>query len=70
MTVPTFDLASGRDGPTYEGISPREAVIAAHAQAVGDWNTWGYESAWGHLVTEGAHTVTCGDFTALKDPTP
>ena len=47
--------------------SPREAVIAAHAQARGDWNTWDYEKRYGHLVTEGRRVITCGDFTAIKE---
>lgn len=46
--------------------SPREAVIAAYAQSLHDWNTWDYER-YGMLVTEGKFTVTCIDFSAFKD---
>lgn len=47
--------------------TPREAVIAAYAQAHNDWNTWNYAKRYGHLIVEGEHTVACGDFSAFKD---
>lgn len=60
-----FDLDAGEYVGTYSA-PPREAVIAAHAQSLGDWNTWDYERAWGHLVHEGQHTVTCGSMSAVR----
>lgn len=65
IRVRVFNL----DTDEYVGVytcSPREAVIAAHAQSVGsgDFNTWDYERAWGHLVTETEHVVTCGSMSA------
>jgi len=52
---------------TPYSCSPREAVVAAYAQSLKDWNTWDYERRYGHLVTEGRSVVTCGDFTARKE---
>ena len=46
--------------------SPRQAVIAAHAQSRHDWNTWQYEERYGHLVESGQHTVLCGDWSAFN----
>lgn len=44
------------------------AVVAAHAQSLGDWNTWNYEQYF-RLVTQGKSTVACGDWCApLDDP--
>lgn len=47
---------------TYVGITPSEAVIAAHAQAKGDWNTWDYGQH-KYPVEFCKKTVTCGDWT-------
>lgn len=44
----------------YVGISPREAVIAAYAQSIGDYNTWEYEHRYGHLAKEYREIVECG----------
>ncbi len=60
--VRVFDLDTDKDGPTYT-CDPRMAVICAHAQSLGDWNTWDYETAWGHMVVESDSTVRCGSFT-------
>ncbi len=48
--------------------SPREAVIAAYAQSLGDYSTWNYEARYGHLAVVGSSTVACGDFCALLQP--
>lgn len=64
-SVRVFDLDADAYVGTW-GCEPRDAVIAAHAQKVGDWNTWDYEVKWGHLVTETADMVTCGSMTASK----
>lgn len=45
---------------------PKMAVIGAYAQSRNDNNTWQYNERYGHMVTEGKHFVTCGDFTARK----
>ncbi len=45
--------------------SPREAVVAAYAQSLGDYNTWDYTTKYDHLVVVGSSTVACGDFCAL-----
>ena len=59
----TFNLATGEPGPTYN-LRPREAVIAAHAQSLGDWSTWAYDATYGDGVVMGFTTIRCGDFTA------
>lgn len=51
----------------YVGLTPRQAVIVAYAQSLGDHNTWNYERRYGHLVREGRVTVSCGDWCALKE---
>ena len=60
-----LNLATGQT-QSYS-CTPREAVIAAYAQARKDWNTWTYDARNGHLVTVGQHSVACGDFAAIKE---
>jgi len=45
--------------------TPEDAVIAAHAQSLNDWNTWDYAERYGDQVVRGEHTVACGDFSAF-----
>lgn len=47
--------------------SPRDAVIAAYAQSLSNWNTWDYYKHYSHLVEEGNFTYLCGDFSVFKD---
>jgi hypothetical protein len=47
------------------GFGPREAVVAAYAQSLGDWNTWEYEDRYGHLREYGRDVVACGDWCAF-----
>ena len=49
------------DKMTYVGLSPIEAVIAAHAQSRGDWNTWNYKQ-YRYDIECGKGIVTCGDW--------
>lgn len=65
MVVTVMNLVT-REKQKYT-CSPREAVIAAHAQAQRDFNTWEYEARYGKLVYEGNFTVTCENFSAFKD---
>lgn len=51
---------------TFVGITPREAVIAAHAQANGDFNTWDY-AKYEESVLESSLCVTVGNHSAFKD---
>ena len=51
----------------YFGCSPRQSVIAAYAQSLGDWNTWDYTKRYDSLVEEGKYTFLCGDFSVFKD---
>jgi hypothetical protein len=47
---------------------PREAVIAAYAQSMGDFNTWEYEEKYGKLLIKvGSYTFMCGDFSVFQD---
>ena len=41
---------------------PLQAVIAAHAQDRGDFNTWQYEQRYASTATYGKQTVCCGDW--------
>ena len=68
MTTEVFNLGNaGPDTLTYT-CSPREAVIAAHAQSQGDYNnTWDYHARYDHLVIEGHLSLCCGDFAAKKE---
>lgn len=56
------NLATGEEH-TYVGNSARDAIIAAHAQALGDWNTWNYERRYGTLP----RLTTSGRFWSLGD---
>lgn len=47
--------------------SPKEAVVCAHAQSLGDYNTWDYDEKYNHLVEEGLYTYLCGDWSVFKD---
>lgn len=59
-----LDLNTGKT--TTFSCSPEEAVIAAHAQSLGDMNTWDYAEKYGDEIVHGDHTIACGDFTAVK----
>ena len=65
-TTPTFDLDTGKDGPVYVGISPTDAVRAAYAQSLNDWNTWTYSK---YPVIHTDLSVTCGNFIAWREQT-
>lgn len=61
VTVTNLSTSEER---TYT-LPPERAVIAAYAQARGDWNTWTYADKYQHIVTHGKRTVSCGDWTAI-----
>ena len=65
MTCQPFNLARNKNAGIFT-CTPREAVIASHAQSLGDWNTWDYEECYGALVVESDTHVTCGDYTCRK----
>ena len=64
-TVYVYNLTTD-ERHVYTDITPEQAVIAAYAQSLRDWNTWDYARKYAHLVTEGAASVACGDFAAMK----
>ena len=47
--------------------SPTDAVVAAHAQSLGDWNTWDYATKYSFMLETGPDTVLCGNFSAFID---
>jgi hypothetical protein len=50
---------------TYVGPDPAQAVIAAYAQSLSDWNTWDYATKYGAEISKSGKTVSCGDFVTL-----
>jgi hypothetical protein len=44
--------------------APQDAVVAAYAQSLGDWNTWDYAQ---YTAEYGKRTVSCGDFCAIQE---
>ncbi len=59
------NLSTGTEH-TYQGITARQAVVAAYAQSLKDYNTWDYEKKYDHLVKMSANNVLIGDFTAWR----
>jgi len=69
MTTYVYNLASVSPQPESAfSLEPREAVIAAHAQSLGDFETWNYEEKYGDQVLYGAATVICGNFSTWSNP--
>ncbi len=60
-TCVVYNLASD-EVKTYAETTPEQAVIAAYAQAHGDYNTWDYHKKYAHLVERGKLSVCCGDW--------
>ena len=60
--LPNLDTC---DEQVFVGISHREAVVAAYAQSLKDWNTWTYKEKYDHEVKTHGRVVTCGAFTAV-----
>lgn len=48
----------------FVGVTQSEAVIAAHAQSIGDMNTWGYTQD-KYPVEFGEKSCICGDWCCL-----
>lgn len=67
MVTHVYNLGSNAEPQMYT-LPPREAVLAAYAQSLGDWNTWDYATKYGHLIEYGRVSVVCGDFSALLRP--
>ena len=64
--VAVFNLNTG-DYVYYSGIKPANAVAAAYAQSKGDWSTWDYLTKYKALLRWGKSSVSCGDFSAIKE---
>lgn len=57
------------DTGEYTGYScsPEQAVVAAHEQSKGNWNTWTYPAFADHPeASRGTYTVSCGNFAAIS----
>jgi len=65
MSVEVIDLRTGKVHSLYS-CTPEEAVVAAHEQSRGNWNTWDYDKS---QATQGPSglTVFCGDFAAILE---
>ena len=63
MLTKVVNLATGQE--QFFSIPPREAVLAAYRQSLGDFNTWDYAKH-DSIVREANLTVSAGDFTAFK----
>jgi hypothetical protein len=50
---------------TYS-CSPKQAVIAAYAQSMGDWNTWDYEAKYGAKVQQTRHYYVLGNWVVRR----
>lgn len=55
-----FNLSAGEFVAVYS-CDPLSAVVSAHAQSIGDYNTWDYGK---YPVVVNDETVRCGDMTA------
>jgi hypothetical protein len=64
-----FDLSEGKFIAIYS-VPPAEAVMCAHAQSLGDLNTWDYDEKYSHLVEEGKGVFACGNFSCMKQDGP
>ena len=62
--VTVLNLRTGQHQYFSSPITPRESVMAAYAQNIGDYNTWEYDNKYGERVEYGQYTVFCGDFAA------
>jgi hypothetical protein len=58
MITDVMNLMTG-EVQTYT-CSPEEAVIAAYAQSLGDWNTWDYNEKYKDKVEYAQFSVACG----------
>jgi len=45
-------------------LPPKQAVMAAYAQSLGDYNTWEYEQRYGKLPQRATYGWLCGEFWA------
>ena len=62
--ITVFNLCD--NSQQYYTCSPKEAVVAAYAQKLGDFNTWDYKK-YNNLIEEGKLVFCCGDFAAFKN---
>ena len=59
-----INLATGEE--VVFDLAPREAVIAAYAQFERrDMNWWSYGNKFEKFVTQGKHSIACGNWAAI-----
>lgn len=61
MESTAHNLATGET--RVYSLPPDRAVVAAHAQEHGDWNTWNY-ARYGSKIEYAQQHVVCGDWAA------
>lgn len=66
-TVVTVHHLGCDEEQTFVGITPEQAVVAAHEQSRGNWNTESY-AALLPRVQKGKVSVSLGDFAARRNP--
>jgi hypothetical protein len=64
--MPTVLNLSTLDRYEYS-CTPVEAVVSAYAHSRRDGSTWEYTKRYGAMVRHGRWSVSCGDFSALKE---
>lgn len=63
MNTVVINMRTGQE--QVYNLDPRKAVLAAFAQYMMDWNTWGYYK-YEDRIKEGKVFFFCGDFAAKK----
>lgn len=53
------------DKSFYDTPDPAHAVMCAHAQECGNFNTWEYVAKYAQKIFRGMWTVSCGDWIAF-----
>lgn len=68
--ITVYNLATNEK--LYFTSNPKMAVIGAYAmyslgKGVKDSNAWEWEERYSHLITEGKHCLSIGDWSVFKD---
>lgn len=65
MTTEVTDMRTGGT-LTFVGVTPREALVAAHGHRERNGNTWTHKALYDHMVEEGRHFLFLGDLAVRK----
>lgn len=63
-TIISKVLCTADESVRYFSLPAPIAVMAAHAQSLGDYNTWEYGQKYSRLVKRGRYGWVCGEFWA------